>query len=96
MEVTYNDEDLDLSEPENLDLQTGLHVIVKYEDNYYPGTVLKHDLEGAEIKTMVSVGIEAWKWPTKENVLYYFNEDIVCIIKKSKAVLKSYSEPTQG
>ncbi|CAH1099029.1 unnamed protein product [Psylliodes chrysocephalus] len=61
IEVTYNDKDLDLSEPENYKLQTGQHVIIRYEDNYYSGTDLKHDLEGAKIKTMISAGIEAWK-----------------------------------
>ncbi|CAH1100912.1 unnamed protein product [Psylliodes chrysocephalus] len=81
MEVTYNNEDLDLS-PENFKLQAVQHVIVRYEDNYYPEMVLKHDLEGAKIKTMISAGIEAWKWPIKKDVLYYFNEDIMCIINE--------------
>lgn len=30
---------------------------------------------------------KAWKWPSKEDVLYYFKEDIVCLI--NKPVLKN-------
>lgn len=38
MDVAYHDEDLDLSENENIRLQNQQHVIVKYENKYYPGT----------------------------------------------------------
>uniref|UniRef100_A0A6P7H797 Uncharacterized protein LOC114345186 n=1 Tax=Diabrotica virgifera virgifera TaxID=50390 RepID=A0A6P7H797_DIAVI len=82
MDVTYLDEDLDLSENENIILKTNQHVIVKYMDTHYPGIVLKHDEFGADIRTMVSAGINSWKWPVKEDVLYYFIEDIVCNIKE--------------
>lgn len=37
MDVAYHDEDLDLSGNENIYLQIHQHVIVKYEDKYYPG-----------------------------------------------------------
>lgn len=37
MEVSYQDEDLDLSEPENLILASVQYVIIRYEGNYYPG-----------------------------------------------------------
>lgn len=37
MDVVYDDEDLDLSENENIRLKIQQHVIVKYEDKYYPG-----------------------------------------------------------
>ncbi|KAF2881394.1 hypothetical protein ILUMI_24768 [Ignelater luminosus] len=82
MDVTCDDEDLDLSEPENLTLITGQYVIVKYEDNYYPGIILKYDSEGAEVRTMVNAGINPWKWPLKEGILYYFKDAIICIIQK--------------
>jgi hypothetical protein len=35
--VTYNDEDLDVSDIENLNLTVGRYVIHKYENTYYPG-----------------------------------------------------------
>ncbi|KAJ3661557.1 hypothetical protein Zmor_005948 [Zophobas morio] len=34
--LTYNDDDLDFSENEDLNLQIGQYVIMKYEKNYYP------------------------------------------------------------
>uniref|UniRef100_A0A6P7GK51 Uncharacterized protein LOC114343657 n=1 Tax=Diabrotica virgifera virgifera TaxID=50390 RepID=A0A6P7GK51_DIAVI len=80
MEVRYEDEDLDLSEPEIFALKKGLHVIVKYDDKYYPGIILKSDPEGAEVRTMVSAGIN-WKWPVKEDIIYYFKEVIICFIR---------------
>uniref|UniRef100_A0A6P7HIN2 Uncharacterized protein LOC114349342 isoform X2 n=1 Tax=Diabrotica virgifera virgifera TaxID=50390 RepID=A0A6P7HIN2_DIAVI len=68
MDVTYLDEDLDLSENENIILKTNQHVIVKYMDTHYPGIVLKHDEFGADIRTMVSAGINSWKWPVKGKI----------------------------
>ncbi|XP_074040040.1 uncharacterized protein [Leptinotarsa decemlineata] len=82
MEISYADEDLDFSEPENLILADGQYVIIKYEDKYYPGVILKHDYDGAEVQTMESAGINSWKWPVKEDVLYYFKEDIILTIKE--------------
>jgi hypothetical protein len=35
--VTYNDEDLDVSDIENFNLTVGRYVIHKYENTYYPG-----------------------------------------------------------
>uniref|UniRef100_A0A1Y1LYQ2 HTH CENPB-type domain-containing protein n=1 Tax=Photinus pyralis TaxID=7054 RepID=A0A1Y1LYQ2_PHOPY len=84
MDVPYEDEDLDLSEAENVTLEKDRHVIVKYEEQYYPGIVLKHDPEGAEVRTMVSAGVQSWKWPTKEDVLYYFMDSIICNIHNPK------------
>ncbi|KAF2904728.1 hypothetical protein ILUMI_01443 [Ignelater luminosus] len=72
MDVTCDDEDLDLSEPENLTLIIGQYIIVKYEDNYYPG---------AEVRTMVNAG-NSWKLPLKKDILYYFKDAIICIIQK--------------
>nr|CAH7749578.1 unnamed protein product [Callosobruchus chinensis] len=77
--INFGDVDLDMSDPEDETIIAGQHVIVKYEDKYYPGLVLKHDPEGAEVRSMVCAGIGSWKWPPKDDILYYFNEDIVCM-----------------
>lgn len=34
---------------------------------------------------MASAGINSWKWSVKEDVLYYFIEDIVCTIHEPQA-----------
>lgn len=38
--------------------------------------------EKEEIKSMVTAGVGSWKWPSKEDILYYFRSDIVSIIKQ--------------
>ncbi|KAI4461470.1 hypothetical protein MML48_5g00018361 [Holotrichia oblita] len=77
--VPYDDEDVDISEPDELVIEIGTYVIVRYERNYYPGIVLKTDEEGMEVKTMKKAGLD-WRWPEKDDILYYFKEDIVCAI----------------
>lgn len=52
--------------------------------SFIPGVVLKADFEGAEVSSMVSAGIGAWKWPTDKDILYYFEDDIVCRIEEPK------------
>ncbi|KAK4885787.1 hypothetical protein RN001_002058 [Aquatica leii] len=58
--VTYNDEDLDASDIKEIDLSVGKHVILKYEEKYYPGVILKSDAQEAEVRCMVPAG-SAWK-----------------------------------
>ncbi|KAK4887860.1 hypothetical protein RN001_004131 [Aquatica leii] len=86
--VAYEeDEDkneLDFEENEDLILEDGKYVIVSYEENYYPGVILKKNLLGAEISSMTNAGLGVWKWPGKPDILYYFKEDIVCSIKPPK------------
>ena len=45
---------------------------------------MKKDDLGAEIQSMTSAGLGVWKWPSKEDILYYFKEDIVCVIDEPK------------
>ncbi|KAJ8943920.1 hypothetical protein NQ314_009584 [Rhamnusium bicolor] len=81
-DLEYEDEDLDISEPEPMVLTNETYVIVKYENQYYPGQILKKN-GGAEIKSMAPAGLD-WKWPLKNDVLFYFNEDIICTIQEPK------------
>ncbi|KAF2901798.1 hypothetical protein ILUMI_04394 [Ignelater luminosus] len=71
----YHDEDLDLNENEELDLEVGKYVIVRYQDNYFPG---------AEVRSMLNAGIGSWKWPAKEDLLYYLKDDIISVMKEPK------------
>ncbi|KAJ8941775.1 hypothetical protein NQ317_015384 [Molorchus minor] len=36
--------------------------------NIVQGIILKKHTEGAEIKAMITAGVGAWKWPTKDNI----------------------------
>ncbi|KAB0796700.1 hypothetical protein PPYR_10761 [Photinus pyralis] len=59
------------------------------------GIILKSDPEGAEIRSMVTAGMDSWKWPIKHDILYYFKDDIVCNIidPKQKNQRGHYSVP---
>lgn len=37
---------------------------------------------GAKIRSVVNAGLGSWKWPIKEDILYYFKEDIICMIEE--------------
>lgn len=62
-------------------LSENSHVIVNYEGDHFPGLVLKKESEGTEIMVMTMVGADHWKWPEKEDKLFYNIDDIVCVIE---------------
>lgn len=64
----------------------GDHVIVKYEQNYYPGVVTELTEEGAVVSAMQKSN-QTWKWPEKKDEIQYKQEEIVEIIKNP--VMKS-------
>uniref|UniRef100_A0A6P7HCB8 Uncharacterized protein LOC114346879 isoform X2 n=1 Tax=Diabrotica virgifera virgifera TaxID=50390 RepID=A0A6P7HCB8_DIAVI len=83
-DVPYCDEDLDASDVENYTIKNihdGDFVNIKYIGNLYPGKVIKANQEGAEVSSMEKAGYD-WKWPEKEDVLFYFYEDIKKIIRE--------------
>ncbi|KAF2900639.1 hypothetical protein ILUMI_05552 [Ignelater luminosus] len=56
MDVTCDDEDLDLSEPENQTLTIRQYVIVKYKDNYYLGIILKEPKSELWLMLVLTLG----------------------------------------
>ncbi|XP_068084395.1 uncharacterized protein [Anabrus simplex] len=88
---TDNDFDLSLSESED-----GLthpleeteayvpevddNVIVKYEEEYWPGVITKVHKSGITVSCMARSG-NFWKWPSQEDILSYSLSDILCKIK---------------
>jgi hypothetical protein len=57
----------------------GDFVIVNYEEEYFPGTVIQIRDGEAYIKTMQMSG-QNWKWPEKEDVIWYKDEEICTFI----------------
>lgn len=45
---------------------------------------MRKDEEGGEVRSMQRAGL-SWRWPLKDDVLYYFNEDFVAKIKEPVA-----------
>jgi len=65
------------------------YVVVQYNSTYFPGEILTYDSEDDEyeIKTMCSThyaGQQVWKWPVKDDVLYYKRHQILKSIENPK------------
>jgi hypothetical protein len=60
---------------------------------------MKSDAEGAQIRSMVTAGLmDSWKWPVKDDILYYFKGDIICniAVPKQKNQMGHYSVPAMA
>lgn len=62
------------------DMPENSYVIVIYEEEFFPGIILEKSKNGAKVKVMTMAGTDTWKWPEKDDILFYPNEDIVQII----------------
>lgn len=78
--------------PSNSDLETNEeinedsgYVIVKYEKSYFPGQIQQRKKNECLVKTMEPCGMRSWKWPEKDDVLWY----------KSVDVMENISAPTK-
>lgn len=59
-------------------IELGSYVIVLYEGEYFPGIVKSIDKQGKEVSTMVLSGPNTtFKWPDKDDKLWYANDKIV-------------------
>lgn len=59
------------------------YVVVEYEGEIWPGKVTTLEEDGAYIKCMTRCGL-AWKWPEKEDCIFYSKTDIKFKIKEPK------------
>lgn len=69
-----------LKSPQKVD---GEFVIFKYDNNFYPGKVLKATKNTATISSMKANG-RLWKWPEHKDVLVYSCEAVVGHIDEPK------------
>lgn len=63
-------------------LTVGIHVIVLYELDYFPGIIREINNRGAYVSVMQKSLANTWKWPTKEDSLWYEFSDILEIIEE--------------
>jgi len=62
-------------------VKVGKFVVVKYDENFYPGVVTLVKKKGAEVCVMVPSGTTGnWKWPKHEDKLFYYSRDIMTAI----------------
>lgn len=75
-------------------LKENSYVIVKYEGKYYPGKILEMKDDLYKISTMAKT-LNHWKWPEKEDILFYDKEDIVKVIVSPKKLTsrRTFSVP---
>lgn len=67
-----------------INFNIGNFVIFKYEEVYYPGVIVAVIDQKVLISAMVSSGT-GWKWPEKEDRLWYDEKDIFEKIEQPKA-----------
>lgn len=72
------DSDTDV-EPDDPVVDVDSYVVVKYDDNLYPGKVINTKKSGYEVSCMAKSGLN-WKWPQKPDILTYNKSDIVKLI----------------
>ena len=51
-------------------MAVGDYVIVKYDEEIYPGELIAFG-EYAKVRTMIKSGPKYWKWPTREDIVDY-------------------------
>lgn len=82
----HEPEDNEMKKPLNEELvklrkfNVDTYVIVKYEEAFYPGKILKKERKMFLISTMVKSGSD-WKWPSREDKLLYEEDAIQEVIE---------------
>ncbi|KAG5864136.1 hypothetical protein JTB14_020869 [Gonioctena quinquepunctata] len=68
-------------------LSEGDYIVVKYEDVFYPGMVIKLDRlkKDFSVKRMSKAG-KYWTWSTNDDVSTYSEKYLICAIVRPKMV----------
>lgn len=84
------DSDQDQEIRSDKEFSVGGYVIVRYNDAYYPGRIMR--INTSENQVMVSVmnssGLNCWKWPLTKDEMWYESDDVVQIIAEPTPVNK--------
>ncbi|KAG5871571.1 hypothetical protein JTB14_000699 [Gonioctena quinquepunctata] len=64
------------------DIKENSFVVVRYDNQYYPGIIVELDGDVVRVKTMVRSGPTGWKWPTPDDVIWYLRSDLMEIIEQ--------------
>ena len=75
---------------------TGKWCAILYEDCIYPGIIQQSNSNQVEVQAMMKVGGNGYKWPIKDDVLWYDYDEVVSLIPAPKPVTKRHVqiEPT--
>lgn len=72
-------------------VKCGDFVLVTYDGQLYPGLVKEKDAEGCKVNAMEASGGN-WKWPKKDDVIWYPFSDIVQKIAEPKYLTRGIME----
>jgi hypothetical protein len=59
------------------DYQAGDFVLFEYEGEKFPGCVIKVENTQILIKSMQRSGIFNWRWPTRPDIMFYNNDQVI-------------------
>ena len=71
-----------------LKLKEKSYVLVEYDGNIYPGTVLRILDDSALISAMQKSGYNVWKWPKNADIIWYRHSKIIRTIEEPKQISK--------
>ena len=66
----------------------GEHVIIRYDEKYFPGVIRGIEEKGAYVAAMIPAG-QLWKWPQNQDLLFYNWEDVVSRIEPPRKTSKT-------
>ena len=64
----------------------GTYVVVRYDKKLYPGIVIDDDTDEVQVKCMHQIGDNRFFWPTRDDICYYNNDDVLAIIPEPVSV----------
>ncbi|CAB3227198.1 unnamed protein product [Arctia plantaginis] len=72
----------------SLNVEEGSNVLVKYDGNVYPGKILRKLPESALVSAMQKAGHNIWKWPSKPDIIWCNNSEIIQAINEPVLISK--------
>ena len=75
---------------------TGKWCAILHEGCIYPGIIQQRNSNQVEVQAMMKVGENRYKWPIKDDILWYDYDEVVSLIPAPKPVTKRHIpiEPT--
>ncbi|XP_034097172.1 uncharacterized protein LOC117563112 [Gymnodraco acuticeps] len=69
--------------------------VIKYDDDVYPGIIMDVEGDSIQVKCMHRNGVNKYFWPRpREDVSWYAEEQLICLIPEPKALNKRSERPT--
>lgn len=89
--VLTDEKNVESTAPKQIDKRISVQdwVLVQYSGNEYPGRVISIDGTDYEVKTLESVVFcrkKLWRWPKREDKIFYNREDIIQVLPAPKSV----------